>query len=406
MKHSNPTRAVRPVDNPDRAYGNSIMKVARHFHAARSDSRILEVADELQEQPGITVLAIIDAGDRPLGYLTRDQLFSTLGKPYGRDILSRSLIAELATPTTSFNQHTNIFTVVEAVDASDADHFLLVDADGRHAGIFTRQDLMTFLSRMTQEDIAMAGRLQERMIGVSTRHQGQGWDFRAWCHPAKGVGGDFYLARELDGGKWFFTLCDVSGKGVAASILSSMVWGMLSMYDFRLGLKPLIHRINEAVITTFQLERYLTGVFMIWDPAAGRLQWADMGHSHLAVSRDGASRFLQGKRANLPIGLEPDIDPSVWVVRLQPGDRITAFTDGITEQENAAKEEFGETRLFHLLNGEGKGLDAAGTEPSRPGAVRSPNPLSLAERIPAIMEAWRGTIPQQDDMSFIMLECP
>jgi sigma-B regulation protein RsbU (phosphoserine phosphatase) len=372
---------------PERSYGNSISKVARHFHAVRAASRILDVADALQELPDVELLAIVDGEFRPLGCLTRDQLFAVLGKPYGRDILSRSLIAELASFAPAYSRLENLFAIAERIEGSSHDHFLLTDADGRLAGVFTRRDLTAWLSHMTQEDIAMAARLQERMIGASARLERSGWQFSAWCHPAKGVGGDFYLSRELPDGRWFFCLCDVSGKGVAASVLSSMVWGMLTMYDFRHGLKQLILRLNAAVITTFQLERYLTGVFLLWDPAGQRLQWADMGHSHLAIHRDGNCRFLQGKRANLPIGLEPSLDPAVWSILLRGGDRLMAFTDGITEQENSARQEFGETRLFRLL-----------TEARLPG--------ELAGRLPGMMEEWRGPIPQQDDMSFIILELP
>jgi sigma-B regulation protein RsbU (phosphoserine phosphatase) len=378
---------IQPPAGPERSYGNSISKVARHFRAVRASSRILDVADALQEHPDMELLAVVDGDMRPVGCLTRDQLFATLGKPYGRDILSRSLIAELASPAPAFNRLENLFAIAERIEATDHDNFMLTDADGRHAGIFTRRDLTAWLSHMTQEDIAMAARLQERMIGASARLERPDWEFHAWCHPAKGVGGDFYLSRELPDGRWFFCLCDVSGKGVAASVLSSMVWGMLTMYDFRQGLKHLIAHLNVAVITTFQLERYLTGVFLLWDPVGRRLQWADMGHSHLAIRRDGGCRFLQGKRANLPIGLEPELDPAVWSISLRRGDRVMAFTDGITEQENPAGQEFGEARLFHLL-------DAA----ARPG--------ELASRLPGLMDDWRGTIPQQDDMSFVILELP
>ena len=371
---------IREIPRNERFYSSSIMKVARHHAMVVEAARILEVADELQRRPELEVVAVVDAAERPLGYVTREHLFSTLGKPYGRDILSRSLIRDLCFEGKSFNQHDNLFNVVQDRHLHGSDYYVLVDDEGRFRALFSTRDLMTFLSHMTQEDIEMASRLQERMIGRASSARGEGWEFHAWCQPAKGVGGDFYLSRQLSDGRCFFCLCDVSGKGVAASILSSMVWGMLSMYDFRQGLRQLIIKLNEAVITTFQLERYLTGVFLMYDPRERRLQWADMGHSHLTLTRRGKTRYLAGKRANLPIGLEP----SVWALRLEDGDRVFGFTDGITEQENAAKQEFGEARLLELLDSQ--------TDPS------------LAERIPNIMDEFRQSIPQQDDMSFIMLE--
>jgi len=385
---------IRMCNQNERSYGTSISKVARHFGMVDQHARILEVADELQQRTDLPVLGVVDDQGRPVGFVTRDQLFATLGKPYGRDILSRSPIRDLCFAARSFYRHANLFIIVEELSAgatiSDAlGHFVLVDDQGRFAAIFSNHDLMGFLSRMTQEDIEMASRLQERMIGTSAREAGEGWSFHAWCHPAKGVGGDFYFSRQLADGRWFMTLCDVSGKGVAASILSSMVWGMLSMYDFRLGLKTLVSRLNEAVISTFQLERYLTGVFMVWDPSTKRLIWADMGHSHITIGRQGRIKFLSGSQSNLPVGLEPGIDPAICAATLGPGDRIFVFTDGITEQENPSKEEFGEARLFDLLKGQGPETREASI---------------LAERIPLSLETWRQTIPQQDDMSFVLLE--
>src|SRR6185369_14741718 len=149
-------------------------------------------------------------------------------------------------------------------------------------------------------------------------------------------------------------LGDVSGKGVAASVLTSLLWGVLQFYDYRKGLKRLLAQVNEALIRTFHLEKYLTGVFTIFDPVTRELTLADMGHGHSWLVRGGKARPLrfQGPSGasgmNLPLGIDLGLEPQVYRLKLRPGDLLCLYTDGLTEQESPAGQEFSETTVVHL----------------------------------------------------------
>jgi sigma-B regulation protein RsbU (phosphoserine phosphatase) len=172
---------------------------------------------------------------------------------------------------------------------------------------------------------------------------------------------------------------------VAASIIVSMVWGMLRMFDFRRDLRELVIGLNESIVATFHMEKYMTGVFLIYDPAQKRLLFADMGHSHAVLFREGSPRSLKGPRGNLPIGVDIELDPAIYPYRLLAGDKLLLYSDGLIEQEDSRAAEFGEQRL----------ISTAASAIARGERLR--------DVIPAALDAHRRGTPQQDDMSFLLL---
>ncbi len=376
---------------PERLYTSSALRVARHFWRTADAVRVLDLADELQKRPDIDVVGVVDADERYVGIVPKDRLFALVGKPFGRDVLRRSLVRETAERAPTFHAHADVFAVAqeirtrEAGSGGSAAFFALVDG-GRLRGILSAQDLTEYLARMTQDDIELAGRLQERLLAGTELPSGDGWHLAAWSRPAKGVGGDFYFARKLDGDRLFAALCDVSGKGVAASLIVSLVWGILRGYDFRRGLGDLLVSLNRAIVDSFHMEKYLTGFFMIFDPRSARLVCADMGHSHVLVVRGGRVLTVKSPRQNLPIGIEREIEPALQSFRLREGDTLFAYSDGIVEQEDPAGREFGERNLARVLLSEARRTDGG-----------------FAEALPAAIDAFRGGAPQQDDMSFLLL---
>jgi phosphoserine phosphatase RsbU/P len=386
---SSSARLLERVE-PARMYSSSALHAARYFHFARDDAGVLALADEFQEEQGLPAVAVLDGRGRALGIVRKDRLFALLGKPFGRDVLAKSRVSEIVEEVPSFDAHVALFAVAGSMLPGGGEYCLLLGPGGRFLGLLASQDLANYLSRMTQEDIELAGRLQERLMGYDGRDAAgppgaEGRRLEAWSRPAKGVGGDFYFSKELPDGRLFLALCDVSGKGVAASLIVSMVWGMLTMFDYGRGLRELVLGINESIVATFHMEKYLTGIFLIFDPAERRLLAADMGHSHAVLFRAGKPRSLKGPRGNLPVGVEAELDPAIYPYRLQAGDELLVYSDGLIEQEDPGGKEFGERRLV----GTAAAAIARGEQ--------------LREAIPAALDEHRGATPQQDDMSFILL---
>jgi phosphoserine phosphatase RsbU/P len=372
-----------------RMYSSSALHAARYFHFVRSDAGVLALADVLQENQDLPAVAVVEASDgkeeasgNVLGIVRRDKLFALLGKPFGREVLAKSRVSEIVEEVPAFDAHADLFAVAERMLSGEDEYCLLIGVDGRFLGLLMAQDLANYLSKITQEDIELAGRLQERLMDEGAI---AGRGVEAWSRPAKGVGGDFFFSKELPDGRLFLVLCDVSGKGVAASLIVSMVWGMLTMFDFERGLHELIVRINESIMATFHMEKYLTGIFLLFDPSDRRLLVADMGHSHAVLYRRGKPRSLIGPRGNLPIGVEVELDPVIYPYRLESGDELLVYSDGLVEQEDPQGREYGERRLVETA--------AAAIAGGR----------HLREELPSAIDRHRGTTPQQDDMSFLLL---
>jgi sigma-B regulation protein RsbU (phosphoserine phosphatase) len=245
------------------------------------------------------------------------------------------------------------------------------------------QDLSNYFVDMTSRDITTASLLQERFLANAGEIGDPRVRVNAWSLPARGVGGDFYFMKTLGENLSFAVLCDVSGKGVSASLVVSMVWGFLRAHTLNRGLGNMLAELNDVMVNTFHMEKYLTGFFLVCDSEKRILQFADMGHSHSALIRNRIVHNLEKAGVNLPIGVELNIKPVICRIRIKPGDALLIYTDGITEQDNPEGEEFGSKRLLELaLKCQSNGKD-------------------MEELVPSAVEGFRKNIPQLDDMSYL-----
>lgn len=381
---------------PEKVYGSSLVKVAEIFEAVSATTRVDALAEVFQADPERAAVGIIDDQERAVGLIHRAHLFGLLGKPFGREILSRRTVADVCLPAERFRQNDNLFQTAESLqktmDQSVVSYYLLVDDEGRFRGIFSSKDLLSFLSKMTQADIALAAQLQERLVKSRLSQADHGWAVEAFSQSAKGLGGDFYHVMPLADGRLFLALGDVSGKGVAASVLTSLLWGVLQFYDYRHGLTKLLTQVNEALIRTFHLEKYLTGLFLLYDPRRRELQVADMGHGHAWLIRDGKGRPLRrpgpiGESGmNLPLGIDLELRPQVFGLVLEKDDLVCLYTDGLTEQEGPDGEEFGEGRVL------------------RTACHHAGDRRDLPETLLGKLSRHQGVVPRLDDVTWLQLE--
>jgi sigma-B regulation protein RsbU (phosphoserine phosphatase) len=374
------------IDPPAKQYPNSIQKLARYFWVVYAAQNIVETADELDKQQAIEVLCVVDESLRPLGIVRREQIFLLLGKPFGRELMRKSSIRAIIESAPVFTGDVNIFSLSSSSPGTEHPYIILTNSGGVFSGMFKVQDLSNYMADITNKDIEMASELQERFLANADDIRNYNVKADVWSRSAKGVGGDFYFIRNLNETQFFAALCDVSGKGVAASVVVSMVWGFLRASVPVSGLKELLINLNACVVSTFQLEKYLTGFFLIYDAAKRRLSIADMGHSHAVLIRADRIYPLKETKVNLPIGVEVDINPVVCGLSVKTGDALLIYTDGIPEQDNPDDDEFGEDRLFDLARkcvSQKKNLDAI---------------------FPSCIDEFRRNIPQHDDMTFLLFQ--
>jgi phosphoserine phosphatase RsbU/P len=162
--------------------------------------------------------------------------------------------------------------------------------------------------------------------------------------PVGAVGGDWYDFIPMDKGRWGLVLADVSGKGTAAALLMSATRGMLrSLVEAACSPGEVLTKLNRLLVEDFPAGRFVTMVYAVLDPAKRTLTFANAGHPHPLLMTGGSAQFLDVERGT-PVGLAP-CDFSEVEVELPVGSRLVLYSDGITEAENQADEEYGRVRL-------------------------------------------------------------
>ena len=233
------------------------------------------------------------------------------------------------------------------------------EADGRTLSLFANQAGIAlqnaYLYRQALEkkklesELELASDIQRRLLPTELPKL-EGWQVAGWNRPARHVGGDYYDIREHDGGL-VFVLADVSGKGMPAALLVSTLHSALRLLMAREPLTgSLLERLNAHIYESSAPNKFITLFAARLDPEAGRLEYLNAGHNPaFHVRRGGAVEPLAS--CGLPIGMLAAGRFQRSEVVLDPGDLVCVYSDGITECERPAGDDFGEQRLSELLVG-------------------------------------------------------
>src|ERR1700691_1689419 len=162
--------------------------------------------------------------------------------------------------------------------------------------------------------------------------------------PVGAVGGDWYDFIAMDKGRWGLVLADVSGKGTAAALLMSATRGILrSLAEAACTPGEVLTKLNRLLVEDFPAGRFVTMVYAVLDPAKRTLTFANAGHLQPLLIAGSSAQFIDVERG-IPLGLKLG-DFSEVQVKLPVGSRLVFYSDGITEAENRADEEYGLARL-------------------------------------------------------------
>ncbi len=218
-----------------------------------------------------------------------------------------------------------------------------------------------------------------------------GLSLAARCWTANRVGGDCYDFIPLaKGARWGLAVGDVMGKGVPAGLLATMTRGMLRAEALR-GLAPAatLQALNAAMYEDLERShRFLTLFYAEYDPQTRILRYGNAAHPPALLwrSRQGTLRMLDA--AGSLIGLDGDSQYEEGSVRLQPGDAVVIYTDGLTEAMGANGDRFEEDRLRGCLQ------------------AICPRATQASEILEAVLAAVRdfvGDRPCSDDMTVVVL---
>ncbi len=205
--------------------------------------------------------------------------------------------------------------------------------------------------------------------------------------PSKAVGGDFYDVVPTGDGGFLLAIADVSGKGMPAALLSAMLQASLRTQAGSVSSLPAILRnINSLLYRSTAMHQFATFFLARIDGDSLRLSFSNAGHNWPIVLRAGGEK-LYLERGGTILGILENVDYEEDRVRLQPGDRVVFYTDGISEAANAAGEQFGDQRLCDVVEAMPAGFSAR----------------EIAERVLAALGDFLGAVEPQDDMTLLVI---
>lgn len=211
-------------------------------------------------------------------------------------------------------------------------------------------------------------------------------EFAACALAADHVGGDFYDIFVTDSGKVAIVLGDVSGKGVPAALLVSVLHGAIrsstaAQHEFA------CERINGMLCERTACERFATLFWGVFDPSTNNLRYVNAGHAAPMLIRQGGERIERLCEGGPVLGLLPDALYSAGIVKIEDGDKLVVYSDGIIEAAKDEEEEFGEARIAEIIS------DGGDDAPER-----------LCERIVKQVTAFAGSEAPQDDRTLMVVK--
>ncbi len=202
--------------------------------------------------------------------------------------------------------------------------------------------------RKLEQELALAEETQRSLLPQKLPNIA-GFRLRAFSKPTRYVGGDFYDFIATDDSSFTGVLADVSGKGVAASLLSSMTLGCLEM-QLRAGLNPAqaLTRLNKFLCERSARSRFVT-MFALTLNRDGNGTMVNAGHNPGYLYRAATGEIEELNSNNMIVGAFSFATYETMPLRLERGDVLVVYSDGLTEAENPSGEMLGESKVKEVI---------------------------------------------------------
>ena len=204
------------------------------------------------------------------------------------------------------------------------------------------------MERRMARELDQAAEIQRSFLPASAP-QVPGADFAGYNAACRTVGGDYYDFFTYPNGRVAMVLGDVSGKGMPASLMMMGLQARVQVLaDEPQNLAAVINRLNKITCKNCPSNRFITFFFCVLDPATGELAYCNAGHNPPVIVRaGGAVEYLDG--GGPVLGILSIANYSEYRAKLEPGDVLAIYSDGVTEANNAKEEEFGDERFAAVL---------------------------------------------------------
>ena len=239
-----------------------------------------------------------------------------------------------------------------------------------------------------EQDLEMAKVVQAALVREGNVDLG-GFAAYARMTPAQQVGGDFVDVLEPSGGKLFFTVCDVSGKGVAAALFMAASQGAINAAasESQSGdVGAIATEANRRLCAENPMGLFVTGVLAIVDLERAVMEYVCAGHEPAFLVAADDSRRPLPMTGGVAMGVLDDFRYESRREKLGPGEALFLYTDGLTDAVNLTGELFGKERLEATLDG---------------ASARSPE--EIVDHVWSEIGTYSAGAPAADDMTCLVL---
>lgn len=210
----------------------------------------------------------------------------------------------------------------------------------------------------------------------------------AFTAPAIGVSGDYFDILQTRKDRLLLAVGDVAGKGVAAALVMVMVRSILHLVaNTDKDASTMLSWINRGITGKIEMDHYATLGLVDLNLATGDLEYANAGHQPLLIYRAGEDGIESVELKSIPIGVERGTNFAKRSLKLQAGDMLLMYTDGVVEAMNGQGRQFGRKNLGASLL-----------------RCRDMSAREAALRIRADLANFAGDTRQHDDQTVLVLK--
>jgi DNA-binding NarL/FixJ family response regulator len=262
------------------------------------------------------------------------------------------------------------------------------DEDGDEHESRPKQPPVQRSEELLTRELVMAGRIQEDILPEEPPII-PGWDIAARLEPARETSGDFYDFIPLANNKWGVLVADVSDKGMGAALFMALTSTLFRTYAARFPTLPglTMNVVNERILSDTRGNMFVTSFFGVLEPHTGRLNFSNAGHppAYLISTQRSRDPIHELRTTGMALGISEQARWKQKMVRMNPGDILVLYTDGITEAQDQAGDYFQELLLDVILS---KAESSA---------------AAIVEHLLSEVHRFVGKMPRQDDIALLVI---